>query len=741
MKQTRNNDYKIVRKQGFKMRLDKIIVKNYRLLKDTEIDVEEELSIIIGRNNTGKTSLLKIMNTFLGTSDETLTINDFSIDAQRQLFDLYKKDIEEKPYSFDPISLQLKIRYDATDDISKAAPLIMDLNDKSKILILQFEYGLSYTNFVDLKHDFTNYKNSLKSSNTPNDDFDETKEFLEFVKNNKGYFEKSMYAIDPTPNSNNNRRKLDKSFSLSKVIAMEVIGASREVKNDRRAHSLSSLADEHYQSKKSAGGRVNKPLNELQDLLRKTDRQLTDEYQLIFKSILDDIAKMSYNRNETPIRIESHIKENSLLKDNTLFTYENNSIALPEDHNGLGYMNLFSIIFSINNKIDKLAEKDALINILYLEEPEAHTHPQMQYVFIEHIKKVLSDHTKKSNLKNLQTIMSSHSPQMVSMCDFEDIKYFRRENNNTTISINLSSLKDKMTDSESNAKKEQTDSESNAKKEQTDSESNAKKEQAERAYRFVKQYVTLEKTELFFSEKAILVEGDTERILMHAMMQKLDNYYKKEKKYLAAGNLLSQDIAILSVGAYSQHFKELLSLLGIKTLIITDLDSQRPKTGNSNGFEACDPNDENASRTGNTSLKVFFEEEELNYFVKLSEKNKILSSKDGGRTWQADEEGHLRIAFQAYEGKGAAPRRTFEDAFFAEGNNMNFVAEKKNEFTGLKNKNNIQKDSTDYYNVGMNCISSKPAFALDLLMLDTDEGGITWEIPRYIKEGLIWLQK
>ena len=688
---------KLLGKQGFKMRLDKIIVKNYRLLKDTEIDVEEELSIIIGRNNTGKTSLLKIMNTFLGTSD---------------------------------ISLQLKIRYDATDDISKAAPLIMDLNDKSKILILQFEYGLSYTNFVDLKHDFTNYKNSLKSSNTPNDDFDETKEFLEFVKNNKGYFEKSMYAIDPTPNSNNNRRKLDKSFSLSKVIAMEVIGASREVKNDRRAHSLSSLADEHYQSKKSAGGRVNKPLNELQDLLRKTDRQLTDEYQLIFKSILDDIAKMSYNRNETPIRIESHIKENSLLKDNTLFTYENNSIALPEDHNGLGYMNLFSIIFSINNKIDKLAEKDALINILYLEEPEAHTHPQMQYVFIEHIKKVLSDHTKKSNLKNLQTIMSSHSPQMVSMCDFEDIKYFRRENNNTTISINLSSLKDKMTDSESNAKKEQTDS-----------ESNAKKEQAERAYRFVKQYVTLEKTELFFSEKAILVEGDTERILMHAMMQKLDNYYKKEKKYLAAGNLLSQDIAILSVGAYSQHFKELLSLLGIKTLIITDLDSQRPKTGNSNGFEACDPNDENASRTGNTSLKVFFEKEELNYFVKLSEKNKILSSKDGGRTWQADEEGHLRIAFQAYEGKGAAPRRTFEDAFFAEGNNMNFVAEKKNEFTGLKNKNNIQKDSTDYYNVGMNCISSKPAFALDLLMLDTDEGGITWEIPRYIKEGLIWLQK
>lgn len=431
------------------MRLDKITVKNCRLLKNTKIDIEDNLSIIIGRNNTGKTSLLKIMNSFLGTSGETLTINDFSVDAQKQLANMYGNNIHQESYSFAPISLQLKMVYDDSDDISKAAPLIMDLNDKSRILILEFEYGLSYANFVTLKNDFIEYMNTSKSLDSLSANFDETKEFMEFVKNSKGYFEKSMYAIDPTSNSDNNRRKLDKAFSFSQVIAMEAIDASREVKNDRHTHSLSSLADEHYQSQISAGG-LDKSTIELHNFVRTTDKQLTDNYHSIFENIIDDIAKMSYGPNESKICVESHIDESSLLRDNTIVTYEHDDIALPEDHNGLGYMNLFSIIFSISNKIDKLAEKDALINILYLEEPEAHTHPQMQYVFIDHIKEMLLKYADKSHL-NLQTIMSSHSPQMVSTCDFEDIKYFRRDKN-ATISINLSSLKEKMKGSATGAK-------------------------------------------------------------------------------------------------------------------------------------------------------------------------------------------------------------------------------------------------------------------------------------------------
>jgi len=34
-------------------------------------------------------------------------------------------------------------------------------------------------------------------------------------------------------------------------------------------------------------------------------------------------------------------------------------------------------------------EQPADINLLFIEEPEAHTHPQLQYVFIKNIKELL----------------------------------------------------------------------------------------------------------------------------------------------------------------------------------------------------------------------------------------------------------------------------------------------------------------------------------------------------------------
>lgn len=40
------------------MHISKITVRNYRLLKDFSVDLEENLSLIVGKNNSGKTSLL-----------------------------------------------------------------------------------------------------------------------------------------------------------------------------------------------------------------------------------------------------------------------------------------------------------------------------------------------------------------------------------------------------------------------------------------------------------------------------------------------------------------------------------------------------------------------------------------------------------------------------------------------------------------------------------------------------------
>ena len=44
------------------MKVKKIHIENYRMLKRIDIDLEENLSLIIGKNNCGKTSLLELIN-------------------------------------------------------------------------------------------------------------------------------------------------------------------------------------------------------------------------------------------------------------------------------------------------------------------------------------------------------------------------------------------------------------------------------------------------------------------------------------------------------------------------------------------------------------------------------------------------------------------------------------------------------------------------------------------------------
>jgi len=55
------------------MKITKIKVDNFRLLKEFEIDIEDNLSLVIGKNNCAKTSLLTILERFL-SSDQNVSL-------------------------------------------------------------------------------------------------------------------------------------------------------------------------------------------------------------------------------------------------------------------------------------------------------------------------------------------------------------------------------------------------------------------------------------------------------------------------------------------------------------------------------------------------------------------------------------------------------------------------------------------------------------------------------------------
>lgn len=250
-----------------------------------------------------------------------------------------------------------------------------------------------------------------------------------------------------------------------------------------------------------------------------------------------------------------------------------------------------------------------------------------------------------------------------------------------------------------------------------------------------------------------MFEGETEGILLPAMLKKVDEEHPSENDL----PLLSQNISLIASGAYSQIFDEFLSFIGIKTLIITDIDSGKESISkDKNGRDtkkivACSI--EEATHTTNGALLHYFEtplsksgaKEPISFFMTLAPENKILQKNNG--LWETNSNGNLMIAYQTKETGGYYPR-SFEDAFFQI--NRELVIQNKKLFPSLKCKEQLdEKDADghfiyDSYDLANNCIGSKASFALDILLNSINDGKHTfsnWKMPPYIEEGLLWLRQ
>lgn len=431
---------------------------------------------------------------------------------------------------------------------------------------------------------------------------------------------------------------------------------------------------------------------------------------------------------------------------------------LPENYNGLGYLNLISMIFEIKLKLHDfhkdISESPSDVNLLFIEEPEAHTHPQLQRIFIKNIKSLLKPGITRTDgiVRTLQTILSTHSSYIVSESDFEDIKYFKKKDGCVT-SKNLKDLKDYYGDSQH--------------------------------YTFLKQYLTIHRSELFFADKAIFIEGDTERVLLPAMMMKIDQEDLIED--ITSGStsqipLLSQNISMIEVGAYSHIFEKFVNFIGVRSLIITDIDSakefpdldehgkpQLNKQGEAKTeLKKCRVAE--GTHTTNASLVFFYNTDDLAFYSALKMTNKTLTKKTD-TPWRQCAEGELLCAYQTEEKNSLDEgyhARSFEDAFFHI--NRDFIKgltfDQQNKFIGkIKLPSLVQKhlkdfanSVTDAYTCAEKAIGSKPSFAMEVLLNSTtheltltdaqtgkpikvDIEFSNWNTPSYIKEALKWLKQ
>jgi predicted ATP-dependent endonuclease of OLD family len=699
------------------MKISKIKVENYRLLKDFSIDLEDDLSLVIGKNNTGKTSMLLILDKFLNNqSDKSkFSYDDFNIDFKKYLKSVTEstEEIDEDDFKkFNELGIKLKlfISYNKEDSLENINRVMMDLDPENNTIVLRFGYTLNYFDYLRLRNDLVQFKSAEEEKKTKDEKY-EVKDFAYFLKNNlTSYFKITRRTVEfdkssSTENDDNYIDLVQEKINVSNIINFKFISAKREVTNTDSDKTLSSQTSKIY-TKTEVSDDQRDVIDEFKEKLSDADTSLSNVYKALFSGAIEKVKNFGGVKiNESEIEIISTLQHQKLLDGNTTVVYRHDTEnQLPEYYNGLGYMNLISMIFEIEILLqDFKKQKDTKpsdINLLFIEEPEAHTHPQMQYVFIKNIKKLLGEGIKRTDGENrkLQYIISTHSSHIVADSDFDDIKYLKKENKIGVIAKNLKDLKrEYVTDTEQ--------------------------------YDFLKQYLTISRAEVFFAEKAILIEGDTERILIPTIMKKVD--IEESQKYTPENPdshlpLLSQNISIIEVGAYSQIFEKFINFLGIKALVLTDIDSIKITGKNDDGSDkwgACPVFEGTA--TSNSAIRYFLDKP-FDQLKKLDVKNRVVKK----------ESSEILICYQQEQGSYHA--RSFEDAFIHV--NKKFIGDNKDKFMGLKNKKLFIDESKNAYELAENCINKKTHFALDILF-HSNEKLDNWVTPTYIYEGLLWLKQ
>lgn len=719
------------------MRISSVYIQNFKKLYRCKIDFSTDTTLFVGANNSGKTSAMDALGKFL--ADRPFVFNDFTI-SNRELINQIGAKWEtpdcEKPESISDWSNLLPSMDVWLDvglqDIQHVVSIIPTLNWRGGLLgvRLLFQPQKIETLFTEYREAFFAARETEKK-NTGNEAIQLfPKNLCDFLERKlPTYFAIKSYILDPQKATESEPQ--DTVFEmecftdnpLKGIIRIKMIDANRgfsdtdkkefsEVERKSLSTQIRGYYDKYLDPEKA-------PSPEDLEILVATEqaRKVFDQnLETKFEPAIKELEELGYPGVTNPqITISSKVTTTEMLKHDSAVQYslgaKEEGLMLPEKYNGLGYQNLISIVFDLITFRDgwmrkgKAGTVDEIIEPLQLvlvEEPEAHLHVQVQQVFIRKAYSILRNHEKLGDNKlfSTQLVISTHSSHIAREEKFANLRYFKRlpKGNECKVAtskvVNLSEVFGKNTKTE----------------------------------RFVTRYLQTTHCDLFFADGAILVEGSAEHMLLPHFIR--NKYLKLNQRY----------ITILKInGKHSHRLAPLIDKLSLPTLVVADLDSAEP-TGH---HKKAEPNrgkgliSSNYSITGWLIKKNSFDE-----LLDLPESEKIIP-RAGVCEYP------LRIAYQLpininYDGKTVeALSRTFEDSLIysnmnvfdgvdtAEaGNLINVFVEKTNKketFEAIKTTIFEELKKSDV----------KAEFALDLIYL-VDPKEIV--VPQYIDEGLRWLE-
>lgn len=752
------------------MKLQAYRLRNYRRLRDVVIELDDKISIFVGANNSGKTSAVQGLFSLLRGEVKRLELFDFSAALWANIDNIGETapGDEEAPKSLPVISLDMWFRV-GEEDLVVAMPLLpstdwdgkcvgirvafeprepvglvqrfRELRAKGNAAALALAQKATETNGAAPAPGISDYKPWPESlTKYLMKELSTEYAFRYYVLDERefdGYREKDS-DYSPLPIAGDK----DKGGAavIKSLLKVDFLRAQRHLDDpdegtSSRSENLSRKLSRFYQRHLEKRGDDHQALQALDA----SEKGLNFHLQEVFKDTLDRLKKLGYpGLNNPEIVIRAALEPSTVLGQDSKVHYVvpgNVPAHLPDSYNGLGFKNLVYMVvelLDLHERWNRDEAERAPLHLVFIEEPEAHLHAQIQQVFIRNVLKLLEEDKDHVSFFHTQLVVTTHSPHILYERGFSPIRYFRRvsaELEHHTDVRNLSRFK--------------------------------AGENEKEALAFLQRYLKLTHCDLFFSDAAVLVEGNVERLLMPAMIE------------TAAPRLRSSALTILEVGgAFAHRFQELIEFLGLTTLVVTDLDSVEVKEDVAAGADAgvgdddedellpfevedggiggsvdkakfkkrgstCHAHTQNAVTANQTLISWIPKKRSVEELWAVNAEQKVLALANAT-------DSYVRVAYQTpipvTVGGSTAERcgRTLEEAFGLE--NAEWCQAAANRPIGLKLRkvaNTPEELALGLHKRVVSRSFDKTRFALEVLA----SGPLSqWKVPTYISEGLVWLE-